>query len=119
MVAAVQPANGGEALLAVQYVAAALQSAAMQQLAWRFPANEMHVKRCTAAFAVMMRESRAARTLLLRVQAARGKREADPAAKDRGARDGRPRRAADGGRAEPQRTAAGGGACAGAAGRPW
>jgi hypothetical protein len=82
-VAALAPATADEVLLAVQYVAASAQALDCLRLARLYPADVPAVLKCTAQSASMMRQSRGARSQLLRLQAARETREADPAAHDR------------------------------------
>jgi hypothetical protein len=55
------------------------------RLAREFPAGEALILKCSAQAASMMREARAARSLLMRVQALRQKREADHTALDQAA----------------------------------
>jgi hypothetical protein len=55
------------------------------RLARQYPGDPNFILKCTARSAGMMREARATRSLLLRVQAERRKREADNAATDRAA----------------------------------
>jgi len=74
------PANAHEATLAAQFVAADAQAHDCMRLARKYPADETLILQCTAQSANMMRQSRGALALLLRVQAARQKREADSAA---------------------------------------
>src|SRR5487761_2338316 len=79
-VASVLPANADEATLAVQYVAAAAQALVCQRLAQAHAADTKLAMQCNAQAASMMRQSRGARSLLMRVQAQRHKREKDAAA---------------------------------------
>jgi hypothetical protein len=76
-VASLLPANGEEVALAAQFVAANAQALHCLRLAHEHAANPSRVLQCTAQSASMMRQARGARALLLRVQAARQKREAD------------------------------------------
>ena len=79
------PANGEEAELAAQFVAASAQALDCLRLAREHPADTPRILKCTAQAANMMRQSRGARSLLLRVQADRRKREADNVSLDRAA----------------------------------
>jgi hypothetical protein len=81
-VASLLPANGEEATIAAQFVAANAQAMDCLRLAREHAADPARVLKCTAQSASMMREARGARSLLLRVQAARQKREANSAATD-------------------------------------
>ncbi len=71
--------------LAAQFVAANAQALDCLRLAREHAADPSRVLKCTAQSACMMRQARGARALLLRVQAARQKREADSAATDKAA----------------------------------
>ena len=85
-VACLLPANADEANLAAQYVAANARALECLRIAQQYTASDHSFSlRCTAQAARMMREARSARSLLLRVQAVREKREADTAATDRAA----------------------------------
>jgi hypothetical protein len=84
-VACLLPANADEANIAALYVAASAQALDCLRLAREFPAGEALILKCSAQAASMMRESRAARSLLMRVQALRQKREADHTALDQAA----------------------------------
>ena len=84
-VACLLPANAEEAYLAGQFVAANAQAMECLRLARVHAADVTRVLKCTAQSASMMRQSRGARSLLLRVQAARQKREADYAATEKAA----------------------------------
>ena len=77
-VAAMLPVNAEEASLAARSVAANAQAMDSLRLARRCPDDLDHVLRCSAQAATVMRQANAARSLLLRVQAVRRKREADP-----------------------------------------
>jgi hypothetical protein len=79
-VACLLPANGDEANLAATYVGAQAYAMDCLRLARRYSGDPNFILKCTAQAASMMREARATRSLLLRVQAARQKREADGAA---------------------------------------
>jgi hypothetical protein len=84
-VAALLPANAAEAALAAQYVAANSQAMDSLRLA-RDPAMSLvQVLQCSAQSASMMRQSRGALGMLLRLHAARQKLEANAAALDRAA----------------------------------
>jgi len=82
-IACLLPANADEANIAAQYVAANAQAMDCLRLARGYPSDEMLALKCTAQSASMMRQARGARSLLMRVQAQREKREADAAALDR------------------------------------
>jgi hypothetical protein len=84
-VASLLPANGEEATIAAQFVAANAQAMDCLRLAREHAADLAKVLQCTAQSANMMRQARGARSLLLRVQAAREKREADSTATDKAA----------------------------------
>ncbi len=84
-VACLLPANADEADLAVQYVAASAQALDCLRLARENPSDVPRVLKCTAQSASMMRQARGARSLLMRVQAVRQKREADNASLDKAA----------------------------------
>lgn len=79
------PANAEEVSVAVRCVSAHAQSIDSMRQARRFSDDFVRAARCTAQSAAMMRVANSARSLLLRVQAARRKREADPVATDRAA----------------------------------
>jgi len=78
-VASMLPANAEEATIAARCVGAHAQAMDNLRLARLHPDDTDHVLRCSAQSAAMMRSANSARSLLLRVQAARHKREADPA----------------------------------------
>jgi hypothetical protein len=82
-VASLLPANADEALLAATYIAAAAHAMDCIRLAREHHRSPELVLKCTAQAAGMMRQARATRTLLLRVQADRQTREKDSAALDR------------------------------------
>jgi hypothetical protein len=85
-VAAMLPANADEAFLAAQCVGARLYGMDCIREARGFAKTDPAWQRkCAAQGFSAMRESRQARSLLARLQAAREKREADPAATDRAA----------------------------------
>ena len=85
-VACLLPANADEVALAAQYVAANARALECLHLAHHHDAaNPSLALQCTAQAACMMRQARGARSLLLRVQAQRQKRELDPASLDRAA----------------------------------
>jgi hypothetical protein len=85
-VASLLPANADEVTLAAQYVAASARAIDLTRLANEYRTTDhSFTLKCDAQAAGMMREARGARSLLLRVQAAREKREADPAAAERAA----------------------------------
>ena len=79
-IAALLPANADEANLAALYLTASAQAHESLRLARQYPADTTLALQCTAQSANMMRQARGFRSLLLRVQAARQKREADSAA---------------------------------------
>jgi hypothetical protein len=82
-IASLLPANADEANIAAQYVAANAQALDCLRLAREHPADSMHAMKLTALSIGMMRQARAARSLLMRVQAQREKREADAGALDK------------------------------------
>jgi hypothetical protein len=86
-VAAMLPANADEAFLAAQCVGARLYGADCLRQAHEFDAarDQAWARKCGAQGLSSLRESRQARSLLARLQAAREKREQDPAATDRAA----------------------------------
>jgi hypothetical protein len=79
------PASAEEATIAVRCVAAHAQAIDSLRLARQSPDDAAHVMRCSAQSAAMMRAANGARSLLLRVQAARAKREATPETCDKAA----------------------------------
>jgi len=81
-VGSLHPANMAEAILASQCVAANIHALDCLRLARLHPADVAHVLKCTAQSASMMRQSRGALSHLLRLQAAREKRQPDNAAAD-------------------------------------
>ncbi|HSZ88130.1 MAG TPA: hypothetical protein VK822_02020 [Acetobacteraceae bacterium] len=85
-VASLLPANADEANLAVQYVATSAQAMLSLRLARDYAtADHAFFLKFSALAVGMMRQARSARSLLLRVQAARQKREADNGAADKAA----------------------------------
>ena len=84
-VACLLPANADEANLAAQYVAASAQALDSLRQAREDPSDAARAMQCIAQSACMMRQARGARSLLIRVQAVRQKREADNASLDRAA----------------------------------
>ena len=84
-VACLLPANADEADLAAQYVAANAQAMECLRLARKYPGDPNFVLKCTGHAASMMRQARATRSLLQRVQSARQELAADSAAADRAA----------------------------------
>jgi hypothetical protein len=84
-VACLLPANADEANLAAQYVAASAQGLECLRLAREHPPDAPLALKCSAQAASMMRQARGFRSLLLRVQAVREKREADNASLDKAA----------------------------------
>jgi hypothetical protein len=79
-VACLLPANADEANLASLYIDATAQAHACSRLASANPDDVQLVLKFTAMSANLMRQARGFRTLLIRVQALRQKREADAAA---------------------------------------
>ena len=77
-VAALCPANAAEATLAAQYVAANAQAMECLRLTNHPGTDLVMALKCSAQAASMMRQSQAAFRTLLRTQAAREKRDADP-----------------------------------------
>jgi hypothetical protein len=84
-VAALLPADADEANLAATYVAANAQAMESLRLAREYPGDPNVILKCTAQAASMMRQARGTRSLLLRVQAERRKREADNTGTDKAA----------------------------------
>jgi hypothetical protein len=84
-VASLLPANADEANLAAQYIAASAQALDCLRLLRATPSDGLLGLKCSAQSATMMRQAAGARSLLLRVQAARQKREASNAASDQSA----------------------------------
>src|SRR6478672_5141097 len=85
-VACLLPANADEANLAATYVAASARAMDCLRLSQEYSApDHSFALKCDAHAASMMRQARSTRSLLLRVQAERQKREADSAALDRAA----------------------------------
>ena len=82
-IAAMLPANADEASIAAQCVAADAEALECLRRAREYAGNTTRALKFSAQAASMMRQSRASRALLLRVQAQREKREADPAALDK------------------------------------
>ena len=80
--ASLLPANPEEAHIAAQYVAACAQALDSLRLARQYPNDPELILKCTAQSASMMRQARSWRALLARLQAARQKRGADPAASE-------------------------------------
>jgi hypothetical protein len=85
-VACLLPANADEANLAALYVAADAYAMDCLRLAREHAPDHVWVLKCGAQAASTMRQARATRSLLLRVQAERQKRQADQAAVDTAAR---------------------------------
>jgi len=79
-IASMLPANADEANIAAQCITAQAQADECVRLSQEHRADDQLFMRFTALAAGMMRESRSARSLLLRVQARREKREADAGA---------------------------------------
>ena len=84
-VASMLPANADEAKLAALYVAASAQAFDSMRLAHEHRADAILAKKCAAQADSMMRQSRGFRSLLMRVQAQRQKREADSTALEKAA----------------------------------
>ena len=84
-VASLLPANADEANLAGLYLIASAQAHECLRIAREYPADATLARHFTAQSANMMRQVLGFRSLLLRVQAAREKREADAAALDKAA----------------------------------
>lgn len=85
MVASLLPANADETNLAAQYAAASAYAIECLRLAQEHRGNLTNFLECEARADSMQRQARGFRTLLLRVQAERRKRETDNAATDRAA----------------------------------
>jgi hypothetical protein len=75
-VACLLPANADEAEIATQYIAAGAQAMDCMRLAREHHGEPAIIFRCTALAATMLRQARAMRSLLQRVQAERRKRAA-------------------------------------------
>ncbi len=84
-IAALAPANAAEADLAAQFVAASEQWKDCLRLAQEPETTPQWAAKCRAQALAMMRQANGALRLLLRLQAARAKLEADNAARDRAA----------------------------------
>ena len=84
-VAALLPANADEADLAAHYVAASAHAADCLRQAARNATHFDCATKCRAQASAMMRQARGYRSLLLRVQAARQKREANDTTRERDA----------------------------------
>jgi hypothetical protein len=82
-IACMLPANADEANIAAQCVAADAEALECLRQAREHAPNEQLALKFSAQSASMMRQSRAARALLIRVQAQRAKREADPGTLDK------------------------------------
>ena len=78
-VASMLPANAEEANIAAQFVGANAQALDCLRLAHLHEQDLPRSLQCTAQAGNMMRQARGARSLLMRVQAARQKREANAA----------------------------------------
>jgi hypothetical protein len=76
-IAAMLPANGEEAMLAAQFVAASAQALDCLRLVRQHAADSPLGLKCLAQAASMMRQARSARSLLLTAQARRVVREAN------------------------------------------
>ena len=84
-VASLLPATAAEAELAAQFVAASAQAQEVLRLAREYPMDAALGLKCNAQAASMMRESRGALGMLLRLKAERKKLEADGTAADKAA----------------------------------
>src|SRR5579883_2996465 len=84
-IASFLPANAEEIALAAQFVLANAAATACQQHALHYPQDTKQFLRCQERCDSLLRRAAAIRSLLLRVQAVRQKREADPAAADKAA----------------------------------
>jgi hypothetical protein len=84
-IAALCPANAAEAVMAAQFVLANAQAIALAQHAPEPAPDARDAARRSAQSASMMRQARDAMRLLLRMQAARTRRDADPATADQAA----------------------------------
>jgi hypothetical protein len=85
IVASLLPANADETNLAAQYAAASAHAIECLRQAQEHRGNLTNFLKCEARADSMQRQARGFRTLLLRVQAERRKRETDNAATDRAA----------------------------------
>jgi len=84
-VASLLPATAAEARLAARFVAADALAHECLRLAELYPTDVTQVLKCSAQAATMWRQSDSALRALQRMQAARSKRDSDPAAADRAA----------------------------------
>jgi hypothetical protein len=84
-VASLRPANAEEMWLAARYVAAGAQADDQLRLALLHAANFERTRQINAQYSLMVRTANAARSVLLRVQTARRRLEADEAARVQGA----------------------------------
>jgi hypothetical protein len=84
-VASLLPVSAAEARLAARYTAADAQAHECLRLVRLYPTDVMQVLKCNAQAATMWRQSDSALRALQRMQAARFKRDSDPAAADRAA----------------------------------
>src|SRR5271163_3902339 len=84
-IAALQPANAAEADIAALYVAASEQAKDCLRLVQKPDTSFYWVEKCRAQATSMMRQARGNLSLLLRMQAARRKTEANSEARDRAA----------------------------------
>ena len=84
-VASLLPATAAEARLAARFVAADARAHECLRLAELYPTDLTQVMKCNAQAATMWRQSDSALRALQRMQAARSKRDADPAAADQAA----------------------------------
>ena len=81
-VASLLPATAAEARLAARFVAADARAHECLRLAELYPTDLTQVLKCNAQAATMWRQSDSALRALQRIQAARSKRDSDPAAAD-------------------------------------
>jgi len=84
-VASLLPATAAEARLAARFVAADARAHECLRLAELYPTDVTQVLKCSAQAATMWRQSDSALRALQRMQAARSKRDSDPAAADQAA----------------------------------
>jgi hypothetical protein len=84
-VASLLPVTAAEARLAARFVAADARAHECLRLAELYPTDVTQVLKCNAQAATMWRQSDSALRALQRMQAARSKRDSDPAAADRAA----------------------------------
>jgi hypothetical protein len=80
--ASMLPANADEAYLAAMHIVAVAKVLESERMSRQSGIDRAHGEKCEKQVSVMMREARASRALLLRVQVARQKREANPKSLD-------------------------------------